>query len=93
MENKKNIIEEMAKLIDDKGLKLVFGLEAQGHIPTIEKIISHWNETHNKEFPDEEIDTIDYKYSKFVWEIIGKEIGWCPFTAALYYFKHLDKNK
>lgn len=30
-------------------------------------------------------------YNKYVWEEIGREIGWCPFTATLSYFQ--SKNK
>ena len=25
------------------------------------------------------------------WEKLGEEFGWCPFTLALHYFKHLNK--
>jgi hypothetical protein len=33
------LMEDFAKKLDKKDLKIVFGLEAQGHIPTIEKIL------------------------------------------------------
>ena len=77
----KHLIEEIEK----KNVKVVFGLEAQGHIPTIEKELKRWNE--NNQYGGDMI------YCKEVWEGIGKKIGWCPFTAALYYFEYLSNNK
>lgn len=35
-------------------------------------------------------DNQDPKYIKYVWEKLGKELGWCPFTLALYYFEYLE---
>ncbi len=37
---------ELAKLIDEAGLKLTFGLKAQGHVPTIREMLANgddWN--------------------------------------------------
>ena len=79
-----DLLDELSEKLEAKGLKPVFGLEAQGHLPTIEKILEKWN---NHEYPD-----LDMVYSKCVWEEIGKEIGWCPFTAALSYFKIKNKQ-
>lgn len=62
----------------------MFGLEAQGHIPTIESELKRWN--------DNEYGN-DMTYCKAVWDGIGKKIGWCPFTASLHYFEYLNKNK
>lgn len=72
------------------GVKIVFGLEAQGHIPTIEAIIERWNNVKLESYPDESVNMI---YSKHVWEEIGRTIGWCPFTACLYYFEYLEDKK
>ena len=33
------------------------------------------------------------EYSDHVWEIIGREIGWHPLTAALWYFKKLSQSE
>lgn len=66
--------------IPAKKVKVVFGLEAQGHLPTIERILNKWN------------DEVDMTYSIHVWEEIGREIGWCPFTAALHYFNYMNKK-
>lgn len=85
-----NPIKELFKKADEKGLKVVFGLEAQGHIPTIEAIIKRKQEHYNKSFPD---DYTNVMYAKHVWDEIGKKIGWCSFTACLYYFRYLDKNR
>lgn len=53
-----------------------FGLEQQGHIPTIEKMI--------KEFGN--------STSSHLWENIGKEIGWDGTTAAYHYIEYLRKK-
>lgn len=80
-----DLLKDLADKLDKKGMKMVFGLEAQGHIPTIEKILSKWNE------PIIENQS-DMTYAKCVWEEIGREIGWCPFTAALSYFEMKNKQ-
>ena len=72
-------------------VRIVFGLEAQGHISTIQAEIKRWNDSYKKQFPDEE--PLDMSYSKHVWDGIGKIIGWCPFTAALAYFEWLNDKK
>jgi hypothetical protein len=72
--------------LEKKGLKVAFGLEAQGHLPTIKRILDRWNE------PTFE-GHVDMTYSECVWREIGNEIGWSPFTAALSYFKYLNKKK
>jgi hypothetical protein len=84
-------MEELDKQLKKSGLKVVFGLEAQGHIPTIEAEIKRWNDSYIEQFPNEE--PLDMSYSKGVWEGIGKKIGWCPFAAALSYFEYLSKLK
>ena len=71
-------------------VKVVFGLEAQGHIPTIQAEIKRWNDSFKEDYPDSK--NVDMIYEKHVWENIGKMIGWCPFTASLDYFKWLHKN-
>jgi len=77
--------------IKNDNIKVVFGLGAQGHIPTIQAEIERRNKLYIEHFPNDE--PLDMSYSKHVWEGIGKIIGWCPFTAALYYFKWLhDSN-
>lgn len=74
----------------NKNIKVVFGLEQQGHIPTIEAIIKRWNDSYKDQFPDEK--PINMMYSKHVWDEIGRKIGWCSFTAALYYFEYLSEK-
>ena len=82
----KDIIDAAEK----KEVKIVFGLEAQGHIPTIQAELKRWNDLYKEQFPFDE--TIDMSYSKRVWEGIGRMIGWCPFAAALSYFEYLNKK-
>jgi C4-type Zn-finger protein len=84
--------EEIKKIFekaDEMGLKVVFGLEAQGHIPTIEAIIEEKQKSMDEHFPDEDINVI---YAKYVWEEIGKKIGWCSFSACLKYFEYLENK-
>lgn len=83
-------MKELFEQADKKGLNVVFGLEAQGHIPTIQAEIKRHNDLFKEYFPNEK--PLDLTYSKHVWDDIGKTIGWCPFTAALYYFEWLNKK-
>lgn len=73
------MIQKLADAIDKKGAKVQFGLKQQGHIETIEKHLAKY-------------DSYRMKYSTQVWNDIGKEIGWCPLTASLWYFRHLDDS-
>ena len=56
-------------------VKVKFGLEQQGHIPTIEKMLLEWGRS-------------DY----YIWQKIGKEIGWCPLTACSWYLEYVRRN-
>ena len=67
----RELIEELAKRLEDKGCKLTFGLQPN-HIQVIEKHIGQYDGA---------------KYSTTVWNDIGKEIGWDALTAALWYFR------
>jgi len=69
-------IQYLADAIEKKGAKIKFGLEQQGHIQTIEKMLNEFGSAK----------------SEYIWEKIGKEIGWCPRTASLYYLEYL-RNK
>jgi hypothetical protein len=66
-------IQRLADAMEKKGVKIKFGLEQQGHIDTIEKML----------------DEFGSATSEYIWEKIGKEIGWCHKTAAFYYIEYL----
>lgn len=83
-------MEKLIKQAEKANVKVVFGLEAQGHIPTIQAEIKRWNDSFKEHYPDSE--NVDMSYEKHVWEKIGKIIGWCPFTASLSYFEWIHKN-
>lgn len=95
MENKKTVSgegqpDESMELIDDFASKLsnpeiTFGLQAHD-IDRIEKELQRWKDMP----PTLDGDRVDPKYIKYVWEKLGKELGWCPFTLALYYFEYLE---
>ena len=73
-------------------IKILIGLEAQGHIKTIENYFKN-NPVRiikNTEGEDIKINPVFHKYH---WDEIGRIIGWCPFNACLEYFKYLEKNK
>jgi hypothetical protein len=55
-----------------------FGLEQQGHIPTIERMASEWGKGALHSLP--------------FWEKIGKEIGWDGFSACAWYCEYLNKQ-
>ena len=80
------IVNQKYNIMKGKELKIVFGLEKQGHIPVIQEILAKWNA------PCDVVGKVDMTYSKCVWEEIGDKIGWCPFTAALSYFRYLNKK-
>jgi len=59
-------------------IKVQFGLEQQGHIPTIEKMLNEFGSAR----------------SEYIWQRIGQAIGWDYKTAAFYYVEYLrSKNK
>jgi len=74
------------KDIDDllnKKVKVLFGLEAQGHIPLIEEKLKTWWPRFSDSNPFQ------------VWEDIAKEIGWIDHAVCDSYIRHLrikDKN-
>lgn len=76
-------IKNLVDAIEKSNCKIVFGLESQGHIPTIEAELKKWNNNESD---------VDMTYTKVVWDSIGKKIGWCPMTASLSYFKYLNNN-
>jgi hypothetical protein len=81
-------IEHLVELLEKNNAKMTFGLQPH-HIETIETELQRWKDMP----PHFEGDLADPKYIFYVWERLGKEIGWEPFTLALYYFKHLETKK
>lgn len=82
-DNNKDLPESIKSLteeLEEKNAKISFGLEQQGHIKTIEDYLAKW-------------DNPNMLYNTQVWNDIGKKIGWCPLTAALYYFRYLENKK
>jgi hypothetical protein len=84
-------MKDLFEGLEKSGLKVVFGLEAQGHIPTIESELKRWNEDFENDYPEHKGKNI-MTYNKHVWDSIGKKIGWCPFSAALSYFEYLNEK-
>jgi hypothetical protein len=76
MEEKKDPMDYFFEKLKENNVKIVFGLEAQGHIPTIE----------------EELKKREDHHSKDVWEEIGKKIGWDSFTACTFYFNYREEK-
>lgn len=37
-------MKDLTKIMENKDVKAVLGLEVQGHIPTIKRILDKWNE-------------------------------------------------
>lgn len=75
----------MTKLTDSliekiENSTVVFGLQ-QNQIEIIEAELERFG---NRE--------IDAKYVKYIWEKLGKELAWEPFTLALYYFEYLEEK-
>ena len=82
--NNKNKLDEhinhLCETIEKFGSKVTFGLQDH-HIKAIESELERFG---NRE--------IDAKYVKYIWEKLGKELSWEPFTLALYYFEYLEKS-
>jgi len=70
-------MESLIKRLDNS--KITFGLRE-------EQIVYIENEL--KRFGSTEINA---KYSKYIWEKLGVELYWEPFTLALCYFEYLDR--
>jgi hypothetical protein len=86
--DKKDPMQHLIDAIANSGSKMTFGLQPK-HIEAIEMEIDRWNN-----IKIESDDTkIDMKFSKHVWDKLGKELGWCPFTLCLYYFEYLEDKK
>lgn len=81
-------LQHLIDKIEEKNLTIKFGLEAQGHIPTIERMISEYSSA------DEiNVDGVDLSHSSLVWDKIAKEIGWEKETLMLHYIRHLRMKK
>jgi len=82
------LIQHLVDRLEEKNLKIAFGLEAQGHIPTIERMIKEFNAPSDTN-PDGE----DISHSLYLWDKIAKEIGWDAKTAMAYYIRYLRNKK
>lgn len=78
---KEKPIEKLAEDIEKAGLKVRFGLQPD-HIKVIEDELSRYGGG----------DKAEGKFSKYIWEKLGHELSWEPFTLALYYHRYLSKQ-
>lgn len=72
--------------IEKSDVKVTFGLHPK-HLEKIETELKRWDEMIKE---GGYLKTGWRKYDKFFWDKLGKEVGWCPITLALYYFEYLD---
>lgn len=80
---KDSSVAKLANSIDEAGLKITFGIQPS-HIEIIEAELKRWDEM---EISGEKHPGL-MLYSEYFWEVIGKKVGWLPFTICLYYFKY-----
>jgi transposase len=81
-------LDKLFDAMDKANVKITFGLQPY-HIEAIEKELKRWNDMPPLvSFPDQKPDP---KYIKYVWEKLGKELHWEPFTLCLYYFEYLEE--
>lgn len=73
--------------LNNSNVKIAFGLQ-EGHLKSIENEIKRWNDLP----PLTDGSKVDPKYIKYVWEKLGKELGWEPFILALHYFEYLENK-
>lgn len=81
-------MQYLADAIQKSGAKLTFGLQPH-HLQVIETELQRWRDMP----PLSDGEKADPKYIKHVWEKLGKELAWEPFTLALYYFEHLEDGQ
>lgn len=81
-------MKELTDAVEKAGVKITFGLQPK-HIERIEEESKRWD---NMLEPDSPLQVGWRKYEKSFWDKIGKEVGWCPFTLALYYFEYLNSK-
>jgi hypothetical protein len=84
----KNVIDNLSDAMENSNLKITFGLQVY-HIDHIEAELQRW---HDMPEPNEGKKP-NPKFIKYVWDKLGKELGWCPFTLALYYFEYLEEKQ
>lgn len=85
-----NLINDLSDKLDDAKIKVIFGLQPY-HILHIEKEFERWNNMPPLvSFPDHKPNP---KFMRYVWDKLGKELGWEPFTLALYYFEYLEDQQ
>ncbi len=78
------LIQNLVDKMEAKHINIQFGLAAQGHISTIEKMIEEYSK------PQEgNAKGFDLSQSSHLWDKIAKEIGWCKETAMLHYISYL----
>lgn len=83
-------MDELEDAIEKANVKVTFGLQPY-HIEAIEKELQRWRDMPPlASFPDHKVNPL---YIKYVWEKLGKDLGWCPFTLCLYYFEYLEDQK
>lgn len=82
-------MDELSNALEKTNIKVTFGLQSY-HIEAIEKEFQRWRDMPPLvSFPDYKCKP---QYMKHVWDKLGKELGWCPFTLCLYYFEYLEEQ-
>jgi hypothetical protein len=83
-------MDELIDALHNKEVKITFGLQPY-HIEAIEKEMQRWRDMPPlASFPDKKVNPL---YMKYVWDALGRQLGWCPFTLCLYYFEYLEERK
>lgn len=77
--------------MEEKQIKITFGIQPK-MLQRIEELSTHWDSIRGED--DMEVLKEGWiRYDRHFWDKLGEEFGWCPFTLALHYFKHLNKIK
>ena len=72
--------DEIENIILNSKVRVVFGLEAQGHIPIVERMLKNWH-------------PCPFDQNTFaVWDEIGKEIGWLGYAVCQDYIAYLKRK-
>jgi hypothetical protein len=73
-------MDKLIEELNNSKAKITFGLTPH-NIEVIEKELERFG---GRDF--------DAKYNRYIWDKLGKELSWEPFTLCLYYFEYLEES-
>ena len=75
-------MSDLDDLAFKNGVRIVFGLEQQGHIPFVEEKLKEWRPS-----PFSNENTF------YIWKEIAQQIGWLDYAVCEGYIRYLKRGK